>query len=370
MKRLLLLIFCVFSSSTIFAQLLNDTESKQLIIKGLDKLYNYEFKDADSFFQKVKTKYPKHPVSPLLSALQLQWQHLPVEKNPKILAQYIALLEKCQTLAEPLLNDHSRKAEGTFFMVASHGYIALVLNDKKDQVKAANEARKAYGYLKDGRKWTDKNPEFLFTSGIYNFYRVQYPETHPAVKPIMIFFEDGNKKLGLSQLEQAIQKSVFSRIEAAYYLTGVNLKYEANYAKALIYSTWLHERYPNNLLYTMRHAETLVFNGKYDEASALIPALKKSNDKVYVLAALTFEALIAEKSKKNDKQASESYNLVLKIQPTDRHTNDYYAMAFAGLARIANRAGNPTRATDLYNKCLEYAEYNATKKEAKGYLDN
>jgi tetratricopeptide (TPR) repeat protein len=370
MKRLFLLMFFLFSSLTIFAQLLNDNESKQLIIKGLDKLYNYEFKDAESFFQKVKTKYPKHPVSPLLSAMQLQWQYLPIEKNPKILTHYIALWEKCQTLAEPLLNDHSRKAEGTFFLVASHGYIALVLNDKKEQVKAANEARKAYSYLKDGRKWTEKNPEFLFTSGIYNFYRVQYPETHPAVKPIMIFFEDGNKKLGLNQLEQAVQKSVFSRIEAAYYLTGVSLKYESNYQKALVYSTWLHEKYPNNLLYTMRHTETLVSNGKYDEALTLIPTLKKSNDKVYVLAANAFEGLIAEKGKKNDKQASENYNIVLKMQPSDRHTNDYYAMAFAGLARIANRAGNPKRAADMYEKCLEYAEYNSTKREAKGYLDN
>jgi hypothetical protein len=368
MKRLFLLFFIVFSSTITFAQLLNDNDSKQLIIKGLDKLYNYEFKEADSFFQKVKIKYPKHPVTPLLSALQLQWQNLPVEQNPKILNQYILLLEKCQTLAEPLLNDASRKAEGTFFLVASHGYIALVLNDKKEQVKAANEARKAYSYLKDGRKWTEKNPEFLFTSGLYNFYRIQYPETHPIVKPIMLFLEDGNKKLGIQQLEQAVQKSVFSRIEAAYYLTGVNLKYESNYAKALVYSTWLHEKYPNNLLYRMRHAETLVANGKYDDAVPLIQILKKNNAKEYQLAGNLFEGQIAEKAKKNDKQAYDLYTIVLKMYPSDRYTNDYFAMAYAGLARIAHRAGNVKRAAELYNKCLDYAEYSSTTTEAKKYL--
>lgn len=369
MKQLFFILLFLFISSTTFAQLLNDNESKQLIIKGLDKLYNFDFKEADVFFQKVKAKYPKHPVSPLLSALQMQWQNLPIEKNQKILNQYIILLERCQTLAEPLLNDPSRKAEGTFFLVASHGYIALVLNDKKEQIKAANEARKAYSYLKDGRKWVEKNPEFLFTSGLYNFYRIQYPETHPIVKPIMIFLEDGNKKLGLLQLEQAIQKSVFSRIEAAYYLTGVNLKYESNYPKALIYSTWLHDKYPNNLLYTMRHTETLVMNGKYDEAALLIQTLKKTNEREYILAANLFEGQIAEKGKKNDKQASDIYNTVLKIQPSDRYTSDYYAMAYAGLARIAHRAGNTLRANELYNKCLDYAEYNSTKNEAKNYLD-
>ena len=369
MKRLFFLIIFLVLSSTTFAQLLSDNESKQLIIKGLDKLYNYEFKEADGFFQKVKAKYPKHPVTPLLSALQVQWQNLPVEQNSKILNQYILLLEKCQVLAEPLLNDPSRRAEGTFFLVASHGYIALVLNDKKEQVKAANEARKAYGYLKDGRKWTERNPEFLFTSGLYNFYRIQYPETHPIVKPIMLFLEDGNRKLGLQQLEQAVQKSVFSRIEAAYYLTSVNLKYESNYPKALVYSTWLHEKYPNNLLYTMRHAESLVMNGKYDDAIPFIQTLKKTNEKEYILAGNLFEGQIAEKAKKNDKLAYDLYNIVLKIQPSDRYTSDYYAIAYAGLARIAHRAGNSKRAEELYNKCLDYAEYNSTTAEAKKYLN-
>lgn len=362
MKRLSFLLLFLLSPYIIYAQLLTDNESKQLIIKGLDKLYNFEFKEADVFFQKVKVKYPKHPVTPLLSALQIQWQNLPVEENPKVLNQYVILLERCQTLAEPLLNDPARKAEGTFFLVASHGYIALVLNDKKEQIKAANEARKAYSYLKDGRKWVEKNPEFLFTSGLYNFYRIQYPETHPIVKPVMFFLEDGNKKLGLLQLEQAVQKSVFSRIEAAYYLAGVNLKYESNYPKALIYSTWLHEKYPNNLIYTMRHTETLVMNGKYDEAIPLIQTLKKTNEKEYILAANLFEGQIAEKVKKNDKQAFDLYNIILKIQPSDRYTADYYAMACAGLARIAHRAGNTRRASELYNKSLDYAEYNSDRK--------
>ena len=368
MKRLLFLLLFALSGYTTFAQLLNDYESKQLIIKGLDKLYNYEFREADAFFQKVKVKYPKHPVSPLLSAMQIQWQNFPVEKNPKALSQYIILLEKCQTLAEPLLNEPARKSEGTFFLVAAHGYIALVLNDKKEQIKAANEARKAYAYLKDGRKWTEKNPEFLFTSGIYNFYRIQYPETHPIVKPIMLFLEDGSKKLGLVQLEQAVQKSVFSRVEAAHYLTGINLKYESNYPKALVYSAWLHEKYPNNLLYTMRHAESLIMNGKYDDAQPLIQTLKKTNDKIYLLAGNLFEGLIAEKGRKNDKQAMEFYTIVLKIQASDRYTTDYYAKAYTGLARVAHRAGNTKQAAELYNICLDFAEYNSTIAEAKRYL--
>ncbi|CAH0995810.1 hypothetical protein EMA8858_01937 [Emticicia aquatica] len=368
MKRLFLFLILFLLEIPSFAQLLNDNDSKQLIVKGLDKLYNYDFKEASVFFQPVKIKYPKHPVTPLLNALEIQWQNLPIEQSPKALNQYLILLERCIELAEGMLDDPSKKAEATFFLVASHGYIALVLNYKKEQVKAANEARKAYGYLRDGKQLTEKNPEFLFTSGIYNFYRIQYPETHPIVKPIMLFFEEGNKKLGLQQLEQAVVKSTFSRTEAAYYLTGIHLKYEPNYQKSLIYSTWLNEKYPNNLIYLMRHTESLIMNGKYEEAAPLINRLKKSNDRVYILAGNLFEGLTNEKAKKNDKLAIESYLNVLKIQPSDRYTSDYYAMAYAGLARISLHGGNKKRAEELYKKCLEYAEYKSTINEANKFL--
>lgn len=368
MRRLLFILFISFLSIPTFAQLLNDNESKHLIIKGLDKLYNYEFKEADTYFQQVKAKYSKHPVTPLLSAFQLQWQNLSIEQNPKILSQYLGLLEKCRVLAEPMLNDPNKKAEAIFFLVAAHGYNALVLNHKKEQVKAANEARKAYGYLKDGKQLTEKNPEFLFTTGLYNFYRIQYPETHPIVKPVMLFLENGNKKTGMYQLEQAVQKSVFSRIEAAYYITGVNLKYESNYSKALTYSNWLNERYPNNSLYLMRHTESLIMNQKYDEAMPFIQILKRSKDRAYLLAGTLFEGMLFEKGNKNDKQAAEAYYKVVKMQLNDNLTSDYTAMAYAGLARISIRIGNHKSAGELYKKSLELAEYNSTILEAKRNL--
>ena len=369
MRRLFLVITFVFFTDQISAQLLNDNDSKQLIIKGLDKLYNYDFKEADVFFQQVKNKYPKHPVAFLLSAVQLQWQYLPIEQYPKVMAQYLLMLEKCQASAENLLKDPNRKAEAIFFLMSSHGYIALVMNYKKEQIKAANEARKAYAYLKDGKQLIEKNPEFLFTSGLYNFYRVQYPETHPIVKPVMMFLDDGNKKIGMQQLELAVQKSIFSRIEAAYYLAGVCLKYESNYPKALVYSKWLHDKYPNNLIYVMRHTESLIMNGRYDEALVLAQQLKQTNDKVYVLAGSLFEGIISEKYKKSDKLAAEIYANVIKMKPNDRYTADYYAMAYAGLARVAIKTGNNKYAKELYIKCLEYAEYKTTIAEAKKFLN-
>lgn len=118
----------------------------------------------------------------------------------------------------------------------------------------------------------------------------------------------------------------------------------------------------------MRHTESLIINGKIDDALPLIQQLKRTNDKIYLLAGNLFEGLILEKFKKNDKAAAEHYTSVLKMQPNERYTNDYYAMAYAGLARISIRSGNNKRAEELYSKCLEYAEYKSTINEANSFV--
>jgi len=368
MKKILTITYSLlFLNFTSTAQLLNDSYAKSQIIKGLDLMYNYDFAGAEANFAPVKAKYPKHPVQYLLSAMLLNWQYFPIEQHPKQLSIYIDLLDKCVESAEKIEADSDKKAEATFFLLASHGYKALVLTHNKEQIKAVNEARKAYKYLLSGNSFIQKNPEFLFTSGLYTYYRVQYPETHPVVKPLMFFFEDGNKKIGLNYLEQAVAKSVFSRTEAAYYLTGINLKYESNYTKAFYYSTWLHNHYPNNLYYLTRHTESLLMLGKYEEAEEHIQTLRKN--KVYTLAGMLFEGIFREKYQKNDKAATEMYNSVLKIIPSHGFNEDYYAMALAGLARIAIRNHDTKRAEILYKKCLDYAEYNSTITEAKKYLN-
>ena len=368
MKFLKCFCFLLFFSTVSEAQILYDNDSKQLIIKGLDKLYNYEFKEADAYFQKVKAKYPQHPVTALLAAIQLQWQNLPIEQNPKILAQYMAILEKCLELAEPMLADKDKFAEATFFMLAAHGYIALSHNYMKEFMKAGNQARKAYGYLKDGFKLMEKNPDFYSSTGLYNYYRVQYPESHPIVKPIVLFFGGGDKKLGLEQMDLASKKALFTKVETMNFLVTIYLKYENLPHKALIYSTLLHEKYPNNLVYAMQHTEALIAAGKYEEAIPNIEILHKSPDKTYQLATDVFEGVIAEKYKKNDKLAASFYWASFKFPHDEHYTKNYHAMAYAGIARIYNRQNDKVKAKEFYKKCLDIADYKGVEDEAKSFL--
>lgn len=360
----------LFSIQHTSAQLLTDVPTQQKIVAGLDALYNLDFATAERQFNQLPSSYDEHPVNDLLKAFVLQWKYLPIEQNSGVLKQYISYLEACQLKAERLAKKPEYKAEATFFLLASHGYVALSYNYRKEYTKAVMDASQAYGYLKDGFGFINQNVEFNFTTGLYNYYRIQYPETHPAVKPLLVFFQAGNKRTGLAQLRKAANNAVFSRIEASNYLVNVYIKYEADFPQALGYAQRLAIRYPKNYIFRIKYIETLLLNNAYEKAGQSIRFLSNRTDKISTLSLNFFEGYVAEKDLKNDELAAQKYLKTLSYPANGRYTQEYYALACLGLGRIMDRKGDTAKANYYYKKCLEHAEYTWAVTEAKQALKN
>jgi tetratricopeptide (TPR) repeat protein len=121
----------------------------------------------------------------------------------------------------------------------------------------------------------------------------------------------------------------------------------------------------------MRHAEMLVAAGKYDQAQPYIKQLLAQKHNMFQSAAYIFLGLIQERQHKNFAMARTHFQHAFKLSPPDkRYTQDYYAMAYAGLARMASKEGNKEAAKNYYKKTLDLAEYDGTIREAKTYLKN
>lgn len=366
MKRLIILalVICPLFSN---AQILYDNATQTLVLQVIDHIYNYEFAEAEPLAKQIRAKYPQHPVNPMLKAMQLQWQYLPVKDNKVMSGQYLKLLEECISKAKVLEKDERTRPEAAFFSMAGHGYIALVHNYNDDKLKAAAEGKKAYNYVMDGFKYMSQNPEFYLSSGLYNYYVIRYPEDHPIVKPLVIFFKNGSKAEGLRQMEYAARKGVFARTESSFYLARIFLKHEFKYDRALGYITQLHHKYPQNPVFLMKYVEALLINQKYEQAETALQQLKKRNDKFFPIATRTFEGICQEKYRKDDTEASKWYQAALRQPYDDEYTKEYHASAYAGLARIAHRAGDHKKATELYKKAAELAEYKGLIKEIEAY---
>jgi tetratricopeptide (TPR) repeat protein len=366
--RVLNIVFVLFCFPFLaHAQLLNDPTAIKTVQKSLDHIYNYEFDEATRVIDGIEKKYPNHPINHILDSFVLYWKYLPIKDNQAKSKEYIQKLNLALIATEKRFGKDTKDPEGMFYVMVARGYMAMMYNYRGEMLSAAGEGKKAYNAFIDGMKLMDKNPEFYFTSGMYNYYVEVYPEEHPMVKPLLMFFKNGNKALGLKQVDIATRSGVITRAESCFYLAHLYMKYEMNPEKAVPYVNKLTDWYPKNPLFIMKNIEALSLAGDYDDASKQLVALRKYNTGFYPIAQHTFQGINYEKHLKSDVSAQKEYLAALRIPHDDQYTKEYHAMAYAGLARIAGRAGNKAKAKEYYKKCLEKAEYRSLMKEAKAF---
>ncbi|RRB02260.1 tetratricopeptide repeat protein [Larkinella rosea] len=367
MKKFCFILF-LFAPFLAVGQLLDDAGVQQLLLKASDKIYNYEFDEADDYIRQVKAKYPQHPVVPLLKAVEMYWQYLPIKDNKSATAQYTNYLNQSVALSKKMLDRNEEDPEGAFFSLASHGYLAMKYHYDNEMMKAVGEAQKAYSYLKKGFKLMEKNPEFYFSTGLYNYYIERYPMDHPVSKPLLLFFQSGDMALGMKQMETAIRRGVFTRTETALYLGQIYMQHESQSARAAACLKPLADKYPQNPIFTLRCAEALAQSGRYREVQPYLERLRTLPQKFLAMPIKVLDGIIEEKLNGNPKLAVESYQAALKLPVDDVFTKEFAAHAYSGLARISAQTGDRNRAKSMYKKVLSLAEYKSSIQEAKNYL--
>ena len=367
LKTFFLLLCCLYLPLRVPAQTLTDPAIQQTILKTLDHLYNLEFTEADALIRQIQSRYPQHPIGPILRATQLELQYLPIHENKSATAQFVQAAGQGLALAKKLLDKDEKDPEGVFFALTAHSYLASLYNNKNESLKAVGESKKAYNYLRDGFALVDKSPDFYFTTGLYNYYIERYPMDHSIVRPFMLFFEDGDMAKGLKQMDIAAKKGIFMRPAANYYLAHIFLKHEINPGRAAVYTKYLADKYPNNPLFGMINAEALLLAGRYAEARPYVQRLKQMPSKLVPVAVSVFSGMLAELADKNDPEATEAYELALRLPINDPYTKEYQAFAYTGLARIAARANDRNRARMYYKKALAVGQYKGLIREAKAY---
>ena len=362
------LVLCLFCLPLVApAQVFTDPAFRQTVQNTLDDIYNFDFAGADVHIKQVRSRYPQHPIGPILLATKLELQYLPIHENRAATAQFVQAAGQGLELSKQMLTENDTDPEGVFFALTAHSYLSSLYSNQGESMKAVGESRKSFGYMKDGFKLMNKSPDFYFTTGLYNYYVERYPMDHPVVRPFMFFFDDGDMAEGIRQMDVASRKGLLMRAGANYWLAHVLLKHEMQPSRAVGYTNYLATKYPNNPLFGMVNVEALLLAGRYADARPYVQRLKQLNHKLVPMAVTVFEGMLEEQADKNDKAAAENYQNALKLPYNDPYTKEYHAMAYAGLARIAARANDRTRARLFYKKALSVGNYKGLIKEAKAY---
>lgn len=266
----------LFFSCLTFAQeeyperLLNSVRIQIECTEAIDAMYNFDFKTSEKQYIWLKQQYPEHPLPYFLLGLNDWWKIMPNDAIVIYDDSFYNYMDITIEKAEVLYDKDNENYEAAFFLAAAYAMKARRLAEHGSYTKAAWVGKSAISYLNEGKdKSENLSPEFLFGTGLYNFFREWIPEHKKYLKPMMLLFKKGNKEKGLEQLEKVSREAFYTRIEAQFYLLDIYSQYEKgveNRRKGLKVAESLCSKFPRNP-YFQRYYAKLLYNLGYLDKS-------------------------------------------------------------------------------------------------------
>ena len=223
---------------------------------AINKMYNFEFKEAEKEFNWLVQEYGDHPLPVFLKGLSLWWKIdsysgisdlSKTDSLDRLDENFIKIMDKSISLSQNIY-EKGNKIDGAFFLAASYGFKGRLLSERRKWRASALAGMNALRYLKEIRKDDLMIPEISFGNGLFNYYSVWISERYPLLKPIIKLFPDGDKQKGIVQLNNAGNNSFYTRTEAQYFLTRIYSS-ENDISKALYLSKYLFETFPDNSIF-------------------------------------------------------------------------------------------------------------------------
>ena len=259
--------------------ILTDIDIQIEATSAINKMYNYQFEEAEKEFRWLSSEYKNHPLPVFLLGLSSWWKidaqssksYVGESQKENILDKnFLNFMDESINLSKRIYNQ-GNKVDGAFFLAASYGFKGRLLSERRKWSAAAFAGRNAIKYLKEIRKDDLMIPEISFGNGLFNYYSVWISERYPLLKPIIKLFPEGNKNKGVEQLNIASKNSFYTRTEAQYFLMRI-YSGEGKLTKALQLSKYLKDTYPENSIFHKYFTQLLYRNSRLNEC------LKESNN--------------------------------------------------------------------------------------------
>ena len=366
---ILILFLNCFQSLAQKVSLFDDPDKLDLVSQCGDYIYNNEFKKADSAILVLANHLPGHPVLHLMRAINIAWKEMPITTTSEVFPAHYAELQKVIESALKLQELDPKGPDGIFFEMSARGLLAEYYAREGTYLKALGEARKMYGLVRLGFDFVDENKEFLFSTGLYNYFREMYPNRHPIYKPFVWVFKSGDMETGLAQLDRATREAKMIKIEASLYLSYIYLRYENQPLKALVYLEELVNKYPKNNYFKSKLLECLFVKLDYSRAFPLLTELMENEDPYYKMCGQVYFGLYQEKLIKDYALSEKYYEQALN---TGKHYIDkgiyFRGLGYLGLGRINKSRGNNEVATTYFQNVLELNESDVLNQEARANI--
>ncbi|WKK83016.2 tetratricopeptide repeat protein [Marivirga arenosa] len=371
-RKLFLLSILIGSAGLLNAQyvmkqdssiLLNNMYIQIEVNESVNAIYNAEHDKVEKDFEWLKYRFPNHPLPYFLYGLNEWWKILPEPSAYEGGEKLIAYLDTAQYYAEKMEEADEDNLEATFFLAAIHGFKGRFYADNQSWTKAAFSARNALNYMEESKGNRNLSPEFLFGDALYNYYVEWVPENYPILKPVLRFFDDGDKKLGVEQLTKVAQNAFYTRTEAQYFLMRILALDEGELQKGLQLSEYLHETYPQNAYFHRFYARLLYTAGKIQDSERECLEIFQRLDSGAIGYGGTsgryagfFLGQIYERKGNIDEAKKYYERAMISSESINEEDAGYYLYSIYHLGLIAEKQGDTELAEFYYKKTKKKAD--------------
>jgi len=352
--------FCCLVSLPGQVRLLGRQDLMDLAAKGLDEMYDYRFSQAKETINEMKKQLPGHPVVPFMHGLVIYWENFPLTPKNREADTFLFLMNESIKKSREITDKTPRDVEGVFFDLVSQAMCMQYFADNGQPAKVLPYLWPSYRLLRIGFELDSIFPEFCFTTGLYQYYIVVYPEKYPVYKPIAAMFPAGNKQKGIELVERVTRESVFLKNEGMSFLYHLYLSFENNPSRAYEYISELVRRHPANSYYAVQQVNCLIAQGYYEAARPLVERLYTMPDKnpFILLSANLFNGILQERIDGRMEEATILYqNTLQQAVRFGDYANHQKAMAYMGLSRISFKKGEYRRSREYYRKARSLTGY-------------
>lgn len=331
--------------------------------QAVNDMYNFKFARAERQFRWIKQAHPEHPLPYFLLGLSEWWKIVPNPRETKYDARCLAYMDTATTLAERMFEEDEEDPEAAFFLAASYAFKGRLHSERRDFAKAAADGRLSLKYLEICKGKEDFSPELLFGDALYNYYAEWIKENYAILRPLMVFFPDGNKKLGIKQLKTVANNAFYTRTEAQYFLMRILSEEQDDPREAFRISEYLHQTFPDNPYFHRYYARQLYSRGKHRDAEresleilTSIDSAKTGYEATSGRYAAFFLGQIYQMRGELDKAETHYQKAISYAKEIDATESGYYHYSMLYLGEIAEQQNNPKLAKEYYKQ---------VKKEAK-----
>ncbi len=339
-------------------QVLKDSASINLIKKGIDYVYNFEFNRAEKVKAELNRLYPGHPVNRLFNGMITYWKNYPLTSTSPARKSFEEDMRKSIDLCEKS-KDASFEAEILLVNLCARGLLLLYYTDNYLSLEVFPLATSTYQCVRRSFNFTTYYSDFYFFTGVYNYYREAYPEAYPVYKTLAFLFPKGDKVKGIEELKIVADNSIVLKAESYTFLSSIYLSFENNYRQATFYSKSLHYIYPANPEYLGAYIKNLLLIKEYDEAEKeMISTDSRLSNPFFKAQVTIFNGILQEKKYHNTVRAQELYNKGIKeIEAFRSYGNEYAAYAYFGLSRISQVNGDVNSEKTYRRLALKLADF-------------